>query len=44
MTMTSWGAFTAAEPELAAFVVDRLAAAPSYLATVRANGAPRADP
>jgi hypothetical protein len=42
--MTSWGAFAAAEPELAAFVSERLGAAPSYLATVRANGAPRVHP
>jgi hypothetical protein len=43
MTPT-WGDFAAAEPELAAFVADRLGAAPSYLATVRANGAPRVHP
>jgi hypothetical protein len=42
--MTTWGAFAAAEPELAAFVVERLRAAPSYLATVRASGAPRVHP
>jgi hypothetical protein len=42
--MTTWGAFAAAEPELAAFVADRLRAAPSYLATVRASGAPRVHP
>jgi hypothetical protein len=42
--MTTWGAFAAAEPELAAFVADRLLAAPSYLATVRASGAPRVHP
>ena len=42
--MTTWGAFTAAEPELAAFVAERLRAAPSYLATVRARGAPRVRP
>ena len=41
---TTWGAFAAAEPELAAFVAERLRAAPSYLATVRANGAPRVHP
>jgi hypothetical protein len=35
--VTSWGDVVAAEPELAAFVADRLRAAPSYLATVRAN-------
>jgi hypothetical protein len=42
--MTTWGAVTAAEPELAAFVAERLRAAPSYLATVRASGAPRVHP
>ena len=42
--MTTWGAFAAAEPELAAFVAERLQAAPSYLATVRASGAPRVHP
>ena len=42
--MPTWGAFAAAEPELAAFVADRLRAAPSYLATVRADGAPRVHP
>ena len=42
--MTTWGAFAAAEPELAAFVSERLRAAPSYLATVRPSGAPRVHP
>jgi hypothetical protein len=42
--MMTWGAFAAAEPELAAFVTERLGAAPSYLATVRASGAPRVHP
>jgi len=42
--MTTWGAFAAAEPELAAFVAERLQAAPSYLATLRASGAPRVHP
>ena len=42
--MTTWGAFRVAEPELAAFVADRLLAAPSYLATVPAGGAPRVHP
>jgi len=42
--MTTWGAFAAAEPELAGFVAERLRAAPSYLATVRASGAPRVHP
>ena len=40
----TWGDLAAAEPELAAFVADRLRAAPSYLATVRAGGAPRVHP
>jgi Pyridoxamine 5'-phosphate oxidase len=42
--LTTWGAFAAAEPELAAFVAERLLAAPSYLATVKASGAPRVHP
>jgi Pyridoxamine 5'-phosphate oxidase len=42
--MTTWGAFAAAEPELAAFVAERLRASPAYLATVRAGGAPRVHP
>ncbi len=42
--MTTWGTFAEAEPELAAFVADRLLAAPCYLATVRASGAPRVAP
>jgi hypothetical protein len=42
--MTTWGAFAVAEAELAAFVAERLQAAPSYLATVRASGAPRVHP
>jgi hypothetical protein len=42
--MTTWGDFAAAEPDLAAFVSGRLRAAPSYLATVRAGGAPRVHP
>jgi hypothetical protein len=41
---STWGEFAAAEPELAVFVAERLQAAPSYLATVRANGAPRVHP
>ena len=40
----TWGAFSAAEPELAAFVAERLQGAPSYLATVRASGVPRVHP
>jgi hypothetical protein len=42
--MMTWGAFAAAEPTLAAFVSERLRAAPSYLASVRASGAPRVHP
>ncbi|HET7489290.1 MAG TPA: pyridoxamine 5'-phosphate oxidase family protein [Acidimicrobiales bacterium] len=42
--MTSWGVFAAAEPELAAFVAERLLASPAYLATVRAGGRPRVHP
>lgn len=42
--MTTWGELAAAEPELAAFVAARLRAAPAYLATVRADGAPRLHP
>jgi hypothetical protein len=40
----TWGNFAAAEPELAAFVVERLHGLPSYLATVRANRTPRVHP
>jgi hypothetical protein len=43
-SVTTWGAFTAAEPELAAFVAERLQATASYLATVRVSGAPRVHP
>lgn len=39
-----WRSFAAAAPELAAFVAARLQAAPAYLATVRAGGAPRVHP
>ena len=42
--MTSWGGFAATEPELAAFVASRLSAAPAFLATLRAGGAPRVHP
>ena len=42
--MTSWRDVATANPELAAFVADRLRAAPCYLATVRASGAPRVHP
>jgi hypothetical protein len=40
----TWGTFSAAEPELAAFAAQRLGAAPSYLATIRRSGAPRVHP
>ncbi len=39
-----WGAVVAEEPALAAFVAERLRVRPSYLATVRATGAPRVHP
>ena len=42
--MATWGVVATAEPELAAFVAERLRAAPSYLATVQASGAPRIHP
>ncbi len=42
--MTSWGASAAAAPQLAAFVVERLQATPSYLATVQPSGAPQVHP
>lgn len=40
----SWGEFARREPELARFGVDRLTAAPAYLATLRRSGAPRVHP
>jgi hypothetical protein len=40
----SWGDFTSAAPELAAFGEDKLLAGPAYLATVRENGWPRVHP
>jgi hypothetical protein len=40
----SWGDFADAEPGLAAFVAERLQAAPAYLATARASGPPRVHP
>lgn len=42
--MSTWADVVAAAPELAAFVAERLQAAPSYLATVRADGPPRVHP
>ena len=40
----TWGDFADDEPELAAFVAERLQTAPAYLATVRASGPPRVHP
>jgi hypothetical protein len=40
----SWGEFLDVEPELARFGSERLTAAPAYLATVQASGAPRVHP
>jgi hypothetical protein len=40
----TWAQVDAAEPQLAAFVADRLRAAPAYLASVRADGTPRVHP
>lgn len=42
--VATWGTFAAAEPELAAFVTARLAAAPASLASIQANGATRVHP
>src|SRR5262245_27960472 len=42
--MTTWSAFAAAEPELAAFGAQRLASGVAYLATVKADGSPRVHP
>jgi hypothetical protein len=42
--MLSWAEFSKLEPELARFGVDRLTAAPAYLATIRRSGAPRVHP
>jgi hypothetical protein len=44
VSTTTWGTVAAAEPELAAFVAERLRARPCYLATVREDGAPRVHP
>jgi len=40
----SWSDFTHADPELAAFGEKRFKVGPAYLATVRADGAPRVHP
>jgi hypothetical protein len=39
-----WPEFASSNPELAAFGAARLTGAPAYLATVRADGAPRVHP
>jgi hypothetical protein len=40
----TWGEFTAAAPELAAFGAARLGMPPAYLATLRGSGTPRVHP
>lgn len=40
----SWGEFAGLEPDLARFGMDRLRAAPAYLATIRRSGSPRVHP
>jgi hypothetical protein len=42
--MSTWGEFRVEHPALAAFGAERLGYAPAYLATVRADGAPRVHP
>lgn len=42
--MKTWAAFEAVAPELAAFGKTRVASRVAYLATVRADGAPRVHP
>ena len=42
--MPTWGEFSRHAPELAAFGARLLTASPAYLATVRADGAPRVHP
>ena len=42
--MASWYDFEMSNPGLARFGADRFAVPPAYLATVRANGAPRVHP
>ena len=44
VSMLTWGEFSKAEPELAAFGAERLRIPPAYLATVRKDGAPRVHP
>ncbi|MGB5756105.1 MAG: hypothetical protein WBM50_04260 [Acidimicrobiales bacterium] len=43
-TGVAWAVFAAREPELAAFGTTRMASAPCYLATIRADGTPRVHP
>lgn len=40
----TWQAFAQAEPELAAFGMERLKGGPAYLATVKTDGSPRVHP
>ena len=42
--MSTWKTFAAAEPELAAFGAQRFGGGVAYLATVKADGAPRLHP
>jgi hypothetical protein len=42
--MSTWAAFEADAPELAAFVRERLDDKVAYLATLRADGSPRVNP
>jgi hypothetical protein len=42
--MATWSQFAADVPELAAFAADRLGQGVAYLATIRADGPPRAHP
>jgi len=42
--MATWQEFAAAAPDLAAFGVQRLVGRVAYLATIRADGAPRVHP
>jgi len=44
MRCLSWHEMAAAEPDLASHGIERLARAPSYLATVRGDGWPRVHP
>jgi len=44
MQVAAWHEFASEAPELAQFAQERLGQAPSYLATVRADGWPRVHP